>query len=234
MPDWIIAALSGLQRTAVSSLAAEMRAGGALTAVLAFGLGAVHALTPGHGKSALAAYFLGQDARLATGVRVALTAALIHVAMGFLAFLVLRLVVGQLPAMTARGSPAFALIGYGLILVAGSIMICQSLRPAASEASPHVLTAGVGILPCPLTITVLGFAWAQGSGPMVAVVMVALAAGIAFTIGVVAALAIAGRQLFGYALMHRMPALERGARALQGVAGAAIVVIAAYALWANL
>jgi ABC-type nickel/cobalt efflux system permease component RcnA len=153
---------------------------------------------------------------------------MIHVAMGFLAFLVLQLIVGQMPTMTARGSPAFALIGYGLILLAGSIMIYQSLKPAVSKASPHVLTAGVGILPCPLTITVLGFAWAQGSGPMVAVVLVALAAGIAFTIG------IAGRRLFGYALMHRMMALEHGARVLQGIAGATIVVIAAYAHWVNL
>jgi ABC-type nickel/cobalt efflux system permease component RcnA len=159
---------------------------------------------------------------------------MIHVAMGFLAFLVLQLIVGQMPTMTARGSPAFALIGYGLILLAGSIMIYQSLKPAVSKASPHVLTAGVGILPCPLTITVLGFAGAQGSGPMVAVVLVALAAGIAFTIGLVAAIAIAGRRLFGYALMHRMMALEHGARVLQGIAGATIVVIAAYALWVNL
>jgi ABC-type nickel/cobalt efflux system permease component RcnA len=165
---------------------------------------------------------------------VALTAAMIHVAMGFLAFLVLRLIAGQMPTMTARGSPAFALIGYGLILLAGSILIYQSLKPAMSKASPHMLTAGVGILPCPLTVTVLGFAWAQGSRPMVGVVLVALAAGIAFTIGIVAVLAIAGRRLFGHALMHRIPAFERGARALQGIAGAAIVLIASYALWANL
>jgi len=234
MPDWIITALSGLRRTAVSSLAAELRAGGALTAVLAFGLGAVHALTPGHGKSVLAAYFLGQNARFATGVRVALTAAMIHVAMGFLAFLVLRLIVNAMPTMTARGSPAFALIGYGLILIAGTIMIYQSVNPVAFKAGPHVMTAGIGILPCPLTITVLGFAWAQGSGPMVGVVLVALAAGIAFTIGLVALFAIGGRRLFGHMLMHRLPTFERRARTLQGIAGAAIVVIAAYALWFNL
>jgi len=76
-----MAFLSGLQRTAVSGLAAELRAGGLLTAALAFALGSLHALTPGHGKSALAAYFLAQEARIATGVRVALAAAFLHVAM---------------------------------------------------------------------------------------------------------------------------------------------------------
>ena len=107
--------------------------------MLAFGLGAVHALTPGHGKSALAAYFFGQNAKFATGIRVALTAAMIHVAMGFLEFHVLRLIVGQMPTMTARGSPAFALIGYDLILIAGSIMIYQSLRPAELRGSERSL-----------------------------------------------------------------------------------------------
>ena len=110
-------------------------------------------------------------------------------------------------------------------------MIFQSVRPTPGEGHPHVLTAGIGMLPCPLTITVLGFAWAQGAGPMVAVVLVSLGAGIAFTIGTVALLAIIGRRLLGHALAQRMSSFERGARILQGVAGTAIVITAAYALW---
>ena len=230
VPDWIILALSGLQRSAVVGLAAELRAGGLFTAVLAFGLGALHALTPGHGKAALAAFFLAREARIATGIRVALAAAFLHVVMGFLAFLVLRLIMSQMPVMTSRGSPIFTLVGYGLILIAGAIMIFQSVRPSTGEGHPHVLTAGIGMLPCPLTITVLGFAWAQGAGPMVAVVVLALAAGIAFTIGTVALLAIFGRRLLGQILVDRISSLERFAHILQGVAGMVIVVVAAYAL----
>jgi nickel/cobalt exporter len=234
VPDWLLAFLSGLQRTAVTGLAAELRAGGALTVVLAFALGALHALTPGHGKAALAAYFLGQEARVATGVRVALAAAFLHVIMGFVAFMVLRFVVSQTPLMTARGSPFFSVTGYGLILLAGLLMIFQSIRPVSAHAGPHVLTAGIGLLPCPLTITVLGFAWAQAIGPMVAVVLIALAAGIAFTIGLVALLAIVGRRLVGQSLAARLPAFERGARILQGVAGLVIVLLAGYAIAASL
>jgi ABC-type nickel/cobalt efflux system permease component RcnA len=89
----------------------------------------------------------------------------------------------------------------------------------------------VGLLPCPLTITVLGFAWAQGAGPMVGVVLIALAAGIACTIGTVAVLAILFRRSVGQALAARLPGLDRWARRLQGAAGAAIALIAAYALW---
>src|SRR5215218_4055047 len=144
--------LSGLQRMAVSGLAAELRAGGAFAAILAFALGALHALTPGHGKAALAAYFLGKQAQIATGLRVALGAAFLHVLMGFAAFLVLRFLVTQRPFMAARGSPAFSLIGYGLVALAGVIMLIQSLPPSAAGLHPHILTIGVGLLPCPLTI----------------------------------------------------------------------------------
>jgi nickel/cobalt transporter (NicO) family protein len=234
VPDWILAFLSGLQRAAVTGLASELRAGGVFTVVLAFALGALHALTPGHGKAALAAYFMGQEAKIATGIRVALAAALLHVIMGFVAFAVLRFIVNQTPLITARGSPFFTVTGYGLILFAGLLMIFQSVRPASAHAGPHALTAGIGLLPCPLTITVLGFAWAQAIGPMVAVVLIALAAGIAFTIGIVALLAIVGRRLLGRTLADRLPGFERRARALQGAAGLVIVILAAYAIIASL
>jgi nickel/cobalt transporter (NicO) family protein len=219
--------LGGLQRSLVSGLAAELRAGGLSTAVLAFALGALHALTPGHGKAALAAYFLGQEARLATGLRVALAASLLHVVTGALVFLTLRFIVGQTPLMTARGSPFFVVTGYGLILLAGALMVAQSLRRSDAPVHAHALTAGVGLLPCPLTITVLGFAWAQAAGPMVLVVLIALAAGIAFTIGTVALATI----VFRHALAAHLPGLERWSRRLQAIAGIAIMLVAAYALW---
>lgn len=232
MPDWILSFLSGLQRSAVSGLAAELRAGGMFTAVLAFVLGALHALTPGHGKAALAAYFLGQEARLATGVRVALTASLLHVLMGALAFLVLRYAIGQMPLMTGRNTPFFVVTGYALILFAGLLMLVQSLRPVRHDAHPHAITLGIGLLPCPLTISVLGFAWAQSAAPMVVVVLLALAAGIAFTIGTVALLAIVFRRSLGHVLAHRIAGFERWARYLQGIAGVAIALIAGYSIWA--
>ena len=53
MFDGLIAYLGSLQGDIVRDLAAQLRAGGLGTAVLAFSLGALHALTPGHGKAAL-------------------------------------------------------------------------------------------------------------------------------------------------------------------------------------
>jgi len=229
MPDWLIAWLGQLQGEIVRTLAAEFRAGGLGTAAFAFVLGALHALTPGHGKAALAAYFLGHEARVAKGLWMALLAALLHVLSGFAVFLVLRFIVGQVPSLSGRGSPVFTVVGYGLIVLAGLVMIMQSLRPAHSHLdAAHSLTVGIGLLPCPLTISVLGFAWVQGSAAMVAVVLVSLALGISLTIGVVALLAFLARHGMGTALGAYLPRLDRGARLLQGAAGTFIVAIGVY------
>jgi ABC-type nickel/cobalt efflux system permease component RcnA len=218
--------LGQYQGGVLRSLATELRTGGATAAALAFSLGALHALTPGHGKGALVAYFLGRDARAGTGLRIALSAALLHVLSGLILFLILRLAFGILPSITGRSSPAFALVGYGLIVLSGAIMIWQSQRSDHEAAhGSYALTAGIGLLPCPLTISVLGFAWTQSSAIMVGVVLVSLALGISLTIGLVALMAIAARRGFGLAISNSMPGLERWARTLQAVAGAIIVII---------
>ena len=226
MPDWLMAWLGQFQGGVVRSLAAELRTGGLAAAGLAFALGALHALTPGHGKAALAAYFLGREAHIGKGLRVALSAALLHVLSGLALFLVLRFIVGMVPSMTGRSSPTFTLVGYGLIVLSGVIMIVQSLRGGDSHADDaHALTAGIGLLPCPLTISVLGFAWTQSSAQMVGLTLVSLALGISLTIGMVALLAILARRGLGAAVGSYLPGLERWSRALQGVAGASIVAI---------
>lgn len=131
------------------SLAADLRAGGLGSAALAFALGALHALTPGHGKAALAAYFLGRDAPIGKGMRVALLAALLHVATGFCVFLVLTFIVGQTPSISGRGSRLFTVFGYGLIILAGLIMHIQSIRGShAHHDGANGLTTGIGLLPC--------------------------------------------------------------------------------------
>ena len=110
-------------------------------------------------------------------------------------------------------------------------MLFQSIKPAhVGYDDAHALTAGIGFLPCPLTISVLGFAWVQGSAAMVAMVLLSLALGITLTIGVVAVAAILARDTMGATLAHRLPALERRARLMQGLAAIAIIAIGVYTL----
>ena len=72
-------------------LAGELHTGSlsAIAITLAVTLGAVHALTPGHGKSALVACRLGKEARVTKGIRTALAATFLHVPSGLAAFVVL-------------------------------------------------------------------------------------------------------------------------------------------------
>jgi nickel/cobalt exporter len=229
MADWIIVQLAQMQGGIMRGLAADLRAGGLGSAALAFALGALHALTPGHGKAALAAYLFGREASILKGFRIALTAASLHVISGFCAFLILSFVVGQIPSLSGRGSPLFTVFGYALIVIAGFIMLIQSLRPShAHHDGAPALMAGMGLLPCPLTISVLGFAWLQGSGAMVVLVLVSLALGIALTIGIVALLAILARQAAGQLLGGWLSGLDRWGRTVQGVAGAVIIAIGIY------
>ena len=232
MPDWLIGYLASLQGGILRTLGSELRSGGIGAASWAFALGALHALTPGHGKAALAAYFLGREARVGKGLRVALEAALLHVLSGFAAFLVLRFVIGAVPSISGRGSPTFTAFGYALIVVAGLIMLVQSLQSAhAHRDGAHMLTAGIGLLPCPLTISVLGFAWIQGSALMVGVVLATLALGISLTIGTVAVFAILARKTLGATLVAWLPGFEKGARIVQGLAGALIMGLGLYTLF---
>lgn len=236
MPDWLITHLGAWQGGVMRTLAIELRAGGIGSVTLAFMLGALHALTPGHGKAALAAYFLGTASHVGKGIRVALSAAAIHVFSGLLAFLVLRFMLGQAPSITGRGSPTFSILGYTLVIVAGLTMLWQSWRPGHhhNDDGVHALTAGIGLLPCPLTISVLGFAWLQSSILMLAIVLTSLAAGIATTIGLVAVVAIAANKAFGASFADRLPQLERSAVILQGCTGAVIVMVGAYMLWKSI
>jgi nickel/cobalt transporter (NicO) family protein len=233
MWDAFLSAIGQMQSGIMRTLAAELRAGGVGAFMFAFALGALHALTPGHGKAALTAYFLGREARIGKGLSVALSAALLHVLSGFAAFLLLRFVLGQAPSISGRGSPGFTAFGYGLIVLAGAMMLYQSFRPKQHDHyhdGSRALIAGMGLLPCPLTISVLGFAWLQSSSVMVGLMLVSLAMGISLTIGVVAVAAILGRATMGKALAAYLPQFERGARIVQGVAGGVIVALGVYTL----
>ena len=181
MADWF-SDLAALQGEIVRSLAAELRSGGH-AAALAYALGALHALTPGHGKAALGTYFLGTEARLAKCAAVALWAALLHVLSGFVVFLVLRFR-WVAPFAMGRPSAVFSLAGYLLIGLVGLMMLIQSPGP------PRILIARMPHRWRRSAVSAhdLGprFRLGQSTAPMVALMLLSLTAGIATTIGTVA------------------------------------------------
>jgi nickel/cobalt transporter (NicO) family protein len=131
---------------------------------LALALGAIHALTPGHGKSIILSYFVGHGARLVDGLAMAGKVAFSH---SFTA-IVLVLVLGAAVSRWGRPSGAaetLQIVSYGLIALLGLYYLYKAIRPSRSgeQHSPHVLPYAVGVLPCPLTMLVVGNAIAAGS-----------------------------------------------------------------------
>jgi nickel/cobalt exporter len=172
MLQWIdlYGSIVSLQRDIGSALAgdirqiAETRTLAPSLVALALALGAIHALTPGHGKSIILSYFVGHGARLVDGLAMAGKGAFSH------SFTAILLVLTLGAAVSKWGRPSgvaetLQIISYGLIAMMGLYYIYKAVRssPTDEHHSPHALPYAVGVLPCPLTMLVVGNAIAAGS-----------------------------------------------------------------------
>lgn len=211
----------------INAFAAD-RAWGPMLAMLPLGIvfGAVHALTPGHSKMVLATYLAGTPTGFARGFLVALALAATHVAMAvIIALFALPLVVRTLGG--AGDTPQLDDISRGLIGLIGLWLIVQAFRTKAASVEVHTHQgwfAGLvaGLIPCPLTLFVMTLAMVRGvpeAGLAFAGIMLI---GVTLTLGVVALLAVAGRQ----AVLAKTKLLLVQ-QVLTALAGAVLVVIAA-------
>ena len=168
---------------------------------VAVGLGLVHALTPGHSKAVIFSYFLGHSASPFAGLRVAAGAALTH---GMVAVL-LVLIAGRVLSPLGRpiGAGAWLEGMAGLIVAAiGALYVVLSVRglrrPVShdngTEGSRPFLAVAMGLLPCPLTIIVVGFAISRGATLAGIVLAAGISIGAAVTIGCFGLLGIALRR----------------------------------------
>lgn len=172
---------------------------------VAVALGLVHALTPGHGKAVIFSYFLGQSASPLTGLRVAAGAALTH---GTIAVV---LVAGRVinPLGRPTGAGAWLEATAGLIVAAiGALYVVLSLRGLlwptshshAAKGSHPFLAIAMGLLPCPLTIIVVGSAVNRGATLAGITLATGISIGSAVTIGCFGLLGI-GLRRGGLAIM---------------------------------
>jgi nickel/cobalt exporter len=108
--------------------------------LLALGLGAFHALTPGHGKTIMAAYLVGTRGTRAEAAFLALAVALSHTA-GVLALAALTLV-GSAVLAPERVYPYLSALSGALVLALGAWMVATRVRHAHAHrhAHPHAHT----------------------------------------------------------------------------------------------
>ena len=204
-----------------------------LAAVLPAGIlfGAVHAMTPGHGKSILASYLLGSRLASLRALGVATVLALTHVGTAVLiAMLALPLVTRTL--VGAGQAPAVELLSRGLLVGIGLWLIARAWR---GRTHPHGegLAVGfvAGLVPCPLTLIVMFYALSRGVPEAGLTFASAMALGVLCTLAAVALLTVLGRD-WVVALTARYGAsVDKLARVLDAAAGGLVIVLAKHEVW---
>jgi len=214
---------------------------GLLAALLAVGLGCLHALAPGHGKTLMAAYVLGEDSRLRQLAGLGLTVAVTHTA----GVLVLGVAVSASTAVAPEAVLTGTSVASGVLLAAvGAGLLVRRLRrgrPAHEHHHHghahahghdhdhgHDHTHGHDHLPRAGSWRVLGMGFAGGLVPSPSALVVLLGASalgrvwfgvllvLAYGLGMAAALVGAGALL-----VRARPRLDRWART-GGRIGAAV------------
>lgn len=156
-------------------------------------LGALHALTPGHGKMILASYAAGSEVGVARSLVTAATLSATHVASA----VVLALVGTSLLSRTLAGAGQSRLIEQvsgGLIALVGVWLVVRAMR-----RGPHLHGEGAmvgvaaGLVPCPLTLFAVMYAVARGVPEAGVAFALAMLVGITLTLGAVAMISAVAR-----------------------------------------
>lgn len=191
--------------------------------------GAVHALMPGHGKTVLFSYHLGQPGSLLASIANGAILALTHVGLAIVLVLTGFAVISKLFAVGGR-TPQFEMASGVLIVLIGAFLLWRSTanQDHAHSANGRTLAFVTGLIPCPLTTFVLSYALAKGLLVAGLAVTAAMAAGMIVTIASVAVIA----TLFRGRLLKFL-ARSEGFRSALGrvleVGGAVLVLL--FGLW---
>ncbi|WP_122523197.1 ABC transporter permease [Pannonibacter phragmitetus] len=164
-----------------------------LAAYLPMGIlfGAVHALTPGHGKAMLATYLAGSRTSLLGALSTSLVLSFTHVTLSVLIVLLSLPLIRFGFGADAGRAPELEVISRILLIAVALWMFWQAVRRQDLHSTHATPAFGVmaGMIPCPLTLFVMTFAVSRGvpqAGVAFAAVMMAGIAGILATVALAA------------------------------------------------
>ena len=222
-----------IQRSIASSVAGDLGAFAdsrnwlALLAVMPLGVvfGAVHALTPGHSKTVLATYVAGSPVSAARSTGIAIILALTHVLCAVaIAVLALPLISRALDSVGR--APLLEDLSRGLLAAIGVWMIVRAIGwRVRSAAEGPVVAIIAGLIPCPLTLFAMIYAIGRGVPEAGLVFAASMMVGIAATLIAVALIAVFARNRLVRIFRRNKTSLARMSRALEGVAGACLLLI---------
>ncbi|HET9737855.1 MAG TPA: sulfite exporter TauE/SafE family protein [Solirubrobacteraceae bacterium] len=183
----------------------------------AFAWGAIHALSPGHGKAMVAAYLVGTRGTARHAVALGATVTATHTAGVFALGLVALLLSHHV--LPEQLFPWLNLASGALVLVVGASVLRARMRAARAHHHHHhhhgelswrglfAMGAAAGLIPCPSALVVLLGAISQGEIALGMVLIVAFSAGLATTLTLLGlAVVHAGTTLARLPLPHRLTA----------------------------
>lgn len=208
----------------------------ALMIVAAVGVGAVHSLGPGHGKSLIGAYLLGTGGTLRQAAAVGVAVSVMHTAsvlgLGFLVLSAERVFAPERIYPWLGLASGLVALGLGAALLVSRIHALSERRRHGHD-HPHVarplsrqglvaLAFAGGILPSPSALVVLLGSVAIGRTALGLVLIGAFSVGLAASLVAVGALAIRARHVatgrLPAGLVRLAPVVSAGCIALVGVA----------------
>jgi ABC-type nickel/cobalt efflux system permease component RcnA len=226
--------MAELQRWLYSGSLAELKAlaGGfdpaivMLTIGFAALFGLIHAFLPGHGKTVIVSYYLGQPGRVIGGIGTSAVLVLTHVG------LAMALVLGgstvlQRTLGSAGRSPALETLNAGLVIVIGVWLLVQALRHR-DATDGRVLAFATGLVPCPLTTFIMVYASANGLVLAGLILVAGMAAGMVAKIALFALTAMLFRSCLLRFMERTAGVRERVMRVLE--IGSALAVIS-FGMW---
>lgn len=170
-----------------------------LLLLAAFGWGAVHALSPGHGKAMVAAYLVGTKGTARHAVALGATVTVTHT-IGVFALGVVALALSAY-VLPEQLYPWLNLVSGLLVLGVGATVVRGRVRRARTHAHDHhghdhhhhppdrittrgllAMGASAGLIPCPSALVVLLGAVAQHQIALGLILIVAFSAGLAATL----------------------------------------------------
>ena len=225
--------LIALQRWINASISADLSAFAAsrdlaaLAGILSLGIvfGAIHALTPGHGKTVLASYLVGSGLAVVRSLAVAGTLAITHVGSA----VVLALAAAPILTRTLGGvGRAHVLedLSRGLLALIGLWFLWRAWRGPLHEHREGVMVGVIaGLVPCPLTLFAMFLALSRGLPEAGLIFAVAMMAGVGATLALVATATVLARQWIVSFIESHGRSIDSVSRLLEALTGVALVAI---------
>jgi nickel/cobalt transporter (NicO) family protein len=208
----------------------------ALMLVVAVGVGAVHALGPGHGKTLIGAYLVGSEGTVRQAALVGLAVSVMHtasvLALGLLVLTAERLLPPERVYPWLGLASGLVALGLGTALLISRIHALSAAdhehehqhvhsgRPLSRKGLMALAFAG-GILPSPTALVLLLSAVSLGRTALGLVLIAAFSVGLAISLAAFGALAVRARTLaegrFSTRVMRLAPVVSAGCIAAVGV-----------------